>query len=125
MTTPRHRPPGQQGSAAVLAVGLVGVLVAVTALVAALGGMVVDQRRVEAAADLAALAGAAAAQRGDDGCAAAGSVARLNTSRVTRCTAARQVVQVRVVRTGRQLFGRRFTVASTARAGPVGVLPPG
>ena len=125
MRTPRHRPPGQQGSAAVLAVGLVGVLVAVTALVAALGGMVVDQRRVEAAADLAALAGAAAAQRGNDGCAAARSVARRNDGRVDRCTVAGSVVEVRVVRTGRQVLGRRVTVRSTTRAGPAGVLPAG
>ena len=125
MSAPRLRPPGQHGSAAVLAVGLVGVLVAVTALVAALGGMVVDQRRVEAAADLAALAGAAAAQRGDDGCAAARSVARLNGGRVARCSRVGSVVEVRVVRSGRQVLGRTFTAGSTARAGPVGVLPAG
>ena len=117
----RRRRRAQHGSAAVLGVGLVGVLVTVTTLVAVVGGLVVDQRRVESSADLAALAGASAAQRGDDGCAAARTVARLNGSRVTLCTGAGSVVEVRVVRTTQRIFGRRLTVSSAARAGPVGL----
>jgi len=108
-----------RGSAAVLAVGLTGVLVTVTVLVAALGGVVADQRRVEAAADLAALAGAGAAQAGRDGCAAAQRTATRNGGRVRRCAVDGGVVTVSVGRDSRLLWGRRLALVGHARAGPV------
>ena len=110
---------GQQGSAAVLTVGLTGVLVTVSVLVAALGGVVADQRRVEAAADLAALAGAGAAQAGRDGCAAAQRTAARNGGRVRRCAVDGGVVTVAVGRDSRLLWGRRLALVGHARAGPV------
>ena len=110
---------GSRGSAAVLTVGLTGVLVTVTVLVAALGGVVADQRRVEAAADLAALAGAGAAQVGRDGCAAAQRTATRNGGQVRRCAVDGGVVTVAVGRDSRLLWGRRLALVGHARAGPV------
>src|SRR5690242_21875494 len=92
---------GPRGSAAVLTVGLTGVLLTVSVLVAALGGVVADQRRVEAAADLAALAGAGAAQAGRDGCAAAQRTAARNGGRSGGARAAGGASPVRPARAGR------------------------
>lgn len=110
---------GSRGSAAVLTVGLTGVLLTVSVLVAALGGVVADQRRVEAAADLAALAGAGAAQAGREGCAAAQRTAARNGGQVRRCAVDGGVVTVAVGRDSRLLWGRRLALVGHARAGPV------
>jgi secretion/DNA translocation related TadE-like protein len=112
---------GQRGSASVLATVLVVALVVATVLVAAVGAVVADQRRVASAADLAALAGAAALQAGREGCAAAGLVARRNAARMTSCIVSGSVVTVGTTRRTRPLLGRRLTVRSSARAGPAEV----
>jgi secretion/DNA translocation related TadE-like protein len=109
----------ERGSAAVLVTALFGVLVVVTGLVAAVGGVVTGQRRVEAAADLAALAGASAAQAGRDPCAAATSIARRNGGLLSGCAVHGEVVTVVVHRDSRPMFGRSLTLAGRARAGPV------
>jgi secretion/DNA translocation related TadE-like protein len=98
---------------------LVGVLVTATVMVGALGGVIADQRRVEAAADLAALAAAGALRAGEDPCPAAGSIARRNGAALAGCAVAREVVRVRVNRRTHPLLGRTFTVTAQARAGPV------
>ena len=110
---------GQRGSAAVLVVVLTGVLVTVSVLVAGLGGVVADQRRVEAAADLAALAGAGAARAGRDGCDAAQRTAARNGGQVRRCAVDGEVVTVEVGRESQPVWGRRFALVGQARAGPV------
>ena len=107
-----------------LATVLIAVLAAVTALVAVVGGAVIDQRRVEAAADLGALAGASAARRGEAACAAAGTVVHRNGARVTSCAVAGDIVTLRAARDTHPLLGRRFTVTSRARAGPDPTLLP-
>jgi len=108
----------QRGSAAVLATVLVAVLVVVALFVTAVGGAVVDRRRVASAADLAALAGASALQSGHDGCAAARSTARRNGARATSCAVDGEDVTVLTERRTQPVLGRRFTVRATARAGP-------
>jgi secretion/DNA translocation related TadE-like protein len=114
------RPSRRQdrGSATVLALVMVGVVVAVTSGVAVLGTAVVDQRRVEAAADLGALAGAAALQRGERACVAAASVVERNGGRLSRCEPAGWNVTVRVTRPTRTVLGMTWTVSSVSRAGP-------
>ena len=111
----------QRGAATVLVMPFVGVLALVTVVLAFQGGVLVTQRRVQAAADLAALAGAAALQRGDDGCVAASAVAGRNGARLSDCqvsgTAGRDVV-VTVERDGPAVLGRSVTVEASARAGP-------
>ncbi len=112
-----HR--SENGFATAFAVGLIGLLVTVTAVVAVLGGVLVDRRRAEAGADLAALAGAAAAQQGGDGCAAASRTARGNQTRVVACRQDGSTVVVEVERPPREVLGHRFTISGRARAGPV------
>ena len=109
----------QRGSATVLVVGLTGVLVTVTLLVAVIGGVIADQRRVEAAADLAALAGAGAVQAGADGCTAARRVAGRNGGILRRCAVDGDVVTVEVGRDSRVVLGRGLSLVGQARAGPV------
>ena len=118
MTTPTRPMADGAGSAAVLATALVGVLVIVTMLVTVVAGAVTDQRRLEAAADLGALAGASAAQRGDDACAAAGSVTDRNGAHVPACSVSGDIVTLRVGRVTRGVLGMRLTLAATARGGP-------
>ena len=108
-----------RGSAAVVAVGVLGVLTTVALVVGSLGGVVADQRRVEAAADLAALAAAGALQAGDDPCAAARVTAGRNGAGLVGCAVAGEVVTVRVERRTGSVLGRRFTLNGHARAGPV------
>ena len=117
----------ERGSAAVLAVVILGVLTTVGVLLSVVGGAVVAQRRVESAADLGALAGASAAQRGDDACAAARSVAAANQARVTACSvggATGDEVTVRTERRTQGLLGLSFRVSSRARAGPATLTAP-
>ncbi|HET7357196.1 MAG TPA: Rv3654c family TadE-like protein [Nocardioidaceae bacterium] len=99
------RPPGcrwvrsrrsSRGSATVLAVVMLLVLGLAGALAAGLGGVLVAKRRAASAADLTALAGAAAVQRGDPGCAAAAAVAQANGARLVTCDVHAEVVEVAV-----------------------------
>ena len=116
----------ERGSAAVLATVLAGVLCVATVMLAALGAAVADQRRVAAAADLAALAAASAVQDGRDACAAARSVAGRNAARLDSCAVSGAVVTVRTTRRTHPLLGRRFMLRADARAGPQGsaLVPP-
>jgi len=107
-----------RGSATVLAVVMLGVVLTVAAGVAVLGAAVVDQRRVAAAADLGALAGATARQHGEPACAAAASVVARNGGRLTACAPTGQDVTVRAARPTRRILWLTWTVTSVARAGP-------
>ena len=100
---------------------LMGLLSVVSVFVAALGGVVVDQRRVATAADLAALAAAGALQGGADACAAASAVARRNGGRLRSCRVSGDLVAVEVVRAERVVLGKGVRVSAQARAGPVGL----
>ena len=128
--TPRRSPPrsrdepgagsspdGSAGSAAVLAVVLVAVLATAALLVSSVGGVVADQRRVESAADLAALAAAGAVQAGGDACSAAATSVRRNGGRLAGCSVAGEEVTVRVTRS-RLVLGHVVGLSSRARAGP-------
>jgi secretion/DNA translocation related TadE-like protein len=112
------RTAGQRGTTTVLATVLVGVLAVLAVLVALVGEAVTDQRRVESAADLAALAGAAAAQRGQDGCAAARVMVARNRARLAACSVLGSTVTLQAARRTRPVLGLRFTLTSRARAGP-------
>lgn len=113
-----RRAPQHRGSASVLALVLVGVLVGASLLVIALGGAIVNQRRVEAASDLAALAGAAALQQGGDACEAAADLVRRNGSRLGGCVVVGSEVRVRATRSTHRVLGHRLVLSASARAGP-------
>jgi secretion/DNA translocation related TadE-like protein len=109
---------GQRGSATVLGVVLVVMVCTVGLMGAAMSGLLVGQRRVAAAADLAALAGAGAVQQGHEGCREAASVAALNGATLTHCQVAGADVAVEVTKTVPTVFGRNVSLRSSARAGP-------
>lgn len=108
----------ERGSATVHAVTMLGALSLAGLLLAFVGGVLVAQRGVEAAADLAALAGASDLQDGGDGCAAAREVARRNGAEVVACRAADSELRVTVRAETAALLGRSLTVSGQARAGP-------
>lgn len=107
----------QRGSATVWTL-VACVLLGLAATGGAVGGAVlVAHREAGAAADLAALAGAAALQEGREGCAAAGTVAVANDARLVSCAVAGAEVRV-VVRSGVEALGHLLDVDARARAGP-------
>jgi len=92
----------------------------------ALGGVaaiVLAHRSAQAAADLAALAGASAAATGVDACSAAMRIAEANKSSVVRCELVGEIATVVVRVDGPLLVGRRYAVTAEARAGPVDHVP--
>ena len=107
----------QSGSATVLAMTAVGCLLVVTWVVLVLAGLVVGQRRVEAAADLAALAGAAAAGAGQPACPAAAAVARANHATLGACRVQGRVVELETLLEPGLLPGEP-SLRAQARAGP-------
>ncbi len=119
------RASDEAGLAAPLVVTLAGLLLVLTLLGGVLGRLLVDQRRVSAAADLAALAGAGALQLGREACAAAGRTARSNDAELVTCTVTgEQVVVTAAVRSSGSpgvfgLVGRWVAIEAVAQAGPV------
>lgn len=108
----------ERGSAAVLAVSLLMVVVLVTVGISVVGGIFRGHRQAQAAADLAALAGAMAARDGGDACGEAATIARANGSVLVGCDLSGGVVTVDVSVEGPSYAARSFDLASTARAGP-------
>ncbi len=116
MTNPRR---SERGAAAGAVVALAGLLVVLAATVAVLGRLLIDQRRVEAAADLAALAGAVAVQHHRAACAAAAEVAGRNGAELVTCDVhGDEVSVVARVETSIVLAGT-VRLQGAAHAGPV------
>ena len=107
-----------RGSASLLVVALTGIVLLLGLAAAFLTATGAAHRRAQAAADLAALAGATAHQRGDDGCAAAGLVADHNGAESTACHLAGDDVVVRVGLAGPEFLGQSWERVGRARAGP-------
>jgi secretion/DNA translocation related TadE-like protein len=112
------------GSASVLMIGIVGVIVVLSSAALVIGGYAVGYHRARAAADLSALSGAAAYQQGREPCAEAAKTARQNGARVERCDlvgdAIDFVITVRVAVVARTRIPQLpRTVAAEAHAGPV------
>jgi len=99
-------------------VALIAVLGLVTLTAAALVGVIGARHRAEAAADLAALAGAVAARNGGDPCAAAGTIARSNQATLISCSAVDRTVEVSVAVRAPALVGIAWSQVGVARAGP-------
>lgn len=119
-----------RGAATVLAVAMAGVLLLVGAATGVVGAIVVAHRRAQAAADLAALAGATAlaggrtGHPGRDPCPAAAEVAEANGAVLATCLVdgADVVVGVRV--SGPRWLGQDRDLSASARAGPEGPVVP-
>ncbi len=109
----------EEGAGTLLAVALVGVLVLVTMAVGGVIGVVATHRTAQAAADLAALAGAAALQDGGDACGEAAAIARRNGARVQECGVDGWNVSVVVTADTARLPGGVLDLRARGRAGPV------
>jgi secretion/DNA translocation related TadE-like protein len=107
----------------VLVVAMAGVLLMVGGALGVVGAIVVTHRRAQAAADLAALAGAAALIRGADPCARAAEVAAANGATLTSCVGADAEVQVVVTVSGPRGLGPAAELSAGARAGPTRASP--
>jgi secretion/DNA translocation related TadE-like protein len=90
----------------------------VTFVVLLVAGITSRQHQLDAAADLSALAGADAVQRGRDPCTAADDLAAVNDAALTECTAAGEEITVAVRAALRLPFGLTGRLESRARAGP-------
>lgn len=108
----------EHGSATVAVVSLIGVVLLVALSAAAVLGAAVAHRRAQAAADLAALAGATAAAAGDDGCRAASGVATANGARLDTCSETDGDLLVAVSASVPGSVPFLAEVSARARAGP-------
>ncbi len=116
----------ERGLAAPAVVTLAGLLLVLALVGGGLGRLLVDQRRVSMAADLAALAGAVALQAGRDPCSAAHETAGRNSAELVTCHVSgdRVAVTAALPSPGMAgllgLVGRSVSIEAQAVAGPVG-----
>lgn len=117
----RERRPTESGFATVWGLSWILVCLSIgwTCLVAS--AVVARQHHLDAAADLASLAGAARLQVGLDGCPAARQTADGNDVRLTQCRVDGDDVVVTVADSVVLPFGLAGRLVSTSRAGPVEV----
>jgi secretion/DNA translocation related TadE-like protein len=108
----------ERGSATLFAFAVVGVLVLVGAALGVVGAMVHAHRVAQSAADLAALAGARSAGRGQDACAAAATIAEANHATIDSCVVDGSDVRLQVTVPGPHWLGQRHDLSAQARAGP-------
>ncbi|MDN5892987.1 MAG: flp pilus-assembly TadE/G-like family protein [Nocardioides sp.] len=108
----------ESGSASMLVVSLIGVVLLLGMAAAFMTAGAAAHRRAQSGADLAALAGAVALQRGEDPCVAADRVAAENRARVTRCVVEDEDVVLEVDVESPEFGGHTFAIHGKARAGP-------
>lgn len=113
---PAHGPARERGSASVLVLALVAVTVALATLLGLLASAHAARGRAQAAADLAALAGAQRAVAGGAACGLAREVATRNGAGLDRC---RQLPGA-VVEVAASVPGVWGVATAAARAGPRG-----
>lgn len=112
------RAGAERGAATVLVVAFLGLLLLVGAALGVVSAMVRAHRSAQAAADLAALAGASALAHGEDGCAAATEVAGANDAVLVTCVPDGLEVRVSVRVAGPHWLGQSADLTAEARAGP-------
>jgi secretion/DNA translocation related TadE-like protein len=100
------------------AVACLGLVLLLGAGLGGVAALVVDHRRAQAAADLAALAGASDLAAGGDGCTAAGRVAAANRADLSACRHDGRDLRVTVVVAGPGWLGSLDHLVAEARAGP-------
>ena len=108
----------ERGSATLLALALVGVLVLVGAALGVVAAMVHAHRAAQSAADLSALGAAGAQARGRDPCAEAAALAGANGATLDGCTVEGSDVRVQVTVAGPHWLGQHHDLSAQARAGP-------
>lgn len=116
----RWRCRGDDGSATLFGVFVIGVLALFTLACVGIAGIVVAHRRAQSAADLGSLGAATAIQRGQPPCPTAADVVRRNGGRLTGCRVQGETVILQVEVSTVRIFGQVRRTAASARAGPVG-----
>ena len=116
------RQPTERGSATVYLLVACVVLAFAAVLVVQVAALARLQHQVTAAADLSALAASRASVAGRDACAAAERIALANGAELVSCRMAVDVATVKVAGESRRIWGRRWTIGRTARAGPADYL---
>jgi secretion/DNA translocation related TadE-like protein len=115
----RQHHDGEQGSGTVLVLVVIMLLFFAGGTVALTGAAIAVRHRAETAADLAALSGASALQRGTSSpCAVAGRVAVANGARLVECAINGALIDVAVALQPRGPLARLPPAHSKARAGP-------
>ena len=109
---------GEGGSATVVALALLGLLVLVGAALGVVTAMVHAHRQAQSAADLAALAAAGTLARGGDACMSAARIAVANHARLHACEVHGREVVVEVTVSGPHWLGQTEDLQARARAGP-------
>lgn len=109
----------EAGAATLIVLAVSGLVMFIGLALAGVASIVLTQRSAQAAADLAALAGASAVASGADACSAAGVIAEANGAALATCELTGSVVTVGVRAGGPRLAGRRYDITAAARAGPV------
>jgi secretion/DNA translocation related TadE-like protein len=107
---------GDPGAGSVLLVAAVAVVLSGATCAMALAGALVSRQRAEAAADLAALAGAQALVRGGDACGTAGRVAAAGRARLVVCQPVGSTVHLVVEVALPGILGRLDMPPARARA---------
>ncbi|THV41576.1 Rv3654c family TadE-like protein [Glycomyces buryatensis] len=111
---------GEEGSATVLAVGVVAALVVSTVAFAAVGQATAARHRAQGAADAAALAGAAKVLFGDEeACAAAAAMVAANSAELESCEVNDLEVTIRVTEEANGIPRAFGPARAVSRAGPV------
>lgn len=108
----------ERGSAVPFTVGVLGLLLLVGAALGVASALFARHRTAEAAADLGALAAAAALQRGADPCRAAADLVSANAADLVSCDVSGDDVLVTVRVEGPRWLGQRGALTASARAGP-------
>jgi secretion/DNA translocation related TadE-like protein len=114
----RRREQPDRGSATLFAVACLGLLLTLGAALGVVAAIVADHRTAQAAADLAALAGASSLQTGADPCASADGIAIRNGAAMIACDVSGESVRVRVRVDGPRWLGQHGDLVAEARAGP-------
>lgn len=113
-----ERGVGERGAGTILVLTAATVLLTLAVVMAACVGLLHAHRKAQAAADLAALAGASALQKGEDGCERAEEVAALNGARLVRCRVTDRRVRVVAGVRGPRWGGFDDELLGQAEAGP-------
>lgn len=108
----------ESGVVTVWGVALIGLLTLLAVVAFAVTAVVAGHRRAQAAADLAALAGAGSLQHDRDGCRSAAHIARRNDAVLVSCAVEQWRVRVVVAVPVPGLLGREHRLRARALAGP-------
>lgn len=118
------RPLAENGVTTVAATMVVAAIIGAALMLLQVGLVVAVKHRVQAAADLSALAGSSAVVHGRDACAAARAVAGRHGVHLSRCAVDLAVVTVRAVGDPSRTWGVAWQARADARAAPSYYLAP-